>query len=156
MFIHPYIQQKYFLMMRKYLNSRQNASSFCASIVTADKVPNASGGNTLTADKVQDAARWCTFTADRVPSTCAEILSRPTEYLRNLRKYCDGRHSTRCCEMEYYNGRQSTRCVRIEYSNGRQNTCYDGRSTLTAVGVSQEIFALSYQEKLKKFNLFKI
>ena len=80
--------------MRKYRNGRQNASSFCASIVTAGKVPNASGGNILTADKVQDAARWCTFTADRVPSTCAEILSRPTEYLRNLRKYCDGRHSS--------------------------------------------------------------
>ena len=80
--------------MRKYRNGRQNASSFCASIVTADKVPNASGWNTLTADTVRDAARWRTPTADRVLGTIAEILSRPTEYLRNLRKYCDGRHSS--------------------------------------------------------------
>ena len=137
MFIHPYIQQKYFLMMRKYLNSRQNASSFCASIVTADKVPNASGGNILTAERIQDAAGWSTPTADRVPSTCAEILSRPTEYLCILRKHQDGRQSIRCNRKEYYNGRLSTRCVRIEYSNGRKSSCYDGRSTLTAVGVSK-------------------
>ena len=156
MFIHPYIQQKYFLIMRKYRNGRQNASSFRASIVTADKVTNASGWNTLTADKVQDAARWCTFTADRVPSTCAEILSRPTEYLRNLRKHHNGRQSMRCNRKEYYNGHQSTRCVRIEYSNGRQNTCYEGRSTLTAVGVSKTNSLWFYREKFKKFNLFKI
>ena len=156
MFIHPYIQQKYFLIMRKYRNGRQNASSFRASIVTADKVCDATGWSTTAADIVQDAARWCTFTADRVPSTCAEILSRPTEYLRNLRKHHNGRQSMRCNRKEYYNGHQSTRCVRIEYSNGRHSSCYEGRSTLTAVGVSQEIFALSYQEKLKKFNLFKI
>ena len=94
MFIHPYIQQKYFLMMRKYLNSRQNASSFCASIVTAVKVTNASGWNTLTADTVHDAARWRTPTADRVLGTIAEILSRPTESFRNLRKHHNGRHSS--------------------------------------------------------------
>ena len=93
MFIHPYIQQKYFHMMRKYRNGRQNASSFCASIVTADKVTNASGWNTLTADKVQDAARWRTPTADRVLGTIAEILSRPTEYFRNLRKQYNSRQN---------------------------------------------------------------
>ena len=80
--------------MRKYRNGRQNASSFCASIVTADKVPNASGGNTLTAERIQDAARWCTFTADRVLGTIAEILSRPTEYQLHQRKYSHGRHGT--------------------------------------------------------------
>jgi hypothetical protein len=80
--------------MRKYLNSRQNASSFCASIVTADKVPNASGGNILTAERIQDAAGWSTPTADRVPSTCAEILSRPTECHLHVRKYSHGRQST--------------------------------------------------------------
>ena len=156
MFIHPYIKQKYFLIMRKYRNGRQNASSFCASIVTADKVPNASGWNTLTADTVRDAARWRTPTADRVPSTCAEILSRPTEYLCILRKHQDGRQSIRCNRKEYYNGRQSTRCDRIEYSNGRQSSCYEGRSTLTAVGVSKTNSLGSYQQKFKKFNLFKI
>jgi len=80
--------------MRKYRNGRQNASSFCASIVTADKVPNASGWNTLTADTVRDAARWRTPTADRVLGTIAEILTRPTESFRNLRKHHNGRHSS--------------------------------------------------------------
>ena len=80
--------------MRKYRNGRQNASSFRASIVTADRVPDATGWSTTAADIVQDAARWSTPTADRVLGTIAEILSRPTEYLRNLRKYCDGRHSS--------------------------------------------------------------
>ena len=94
MFIYPYIQQKYFLMMRKYLNGRQNASSFCASIVTADRVPDATGWSTTAADIVQDAARWRTPTADRVLGTIAEILSRPTKYLRNLRKHHNGRHSS--------------------------------------------------------------
>ena len=56
--------------MRKYRNSRQNASSFCASIVTADKVPNASG--------------WNTLTADIVLATREEALSRPLEYLRRF------------------------------------------------------------------------
>ena len=88
MFIHPYIQQKYFHMMRKYRNGRQNASSFRASIVTAERVCDATGWSTPTADIVRDAARWSTPTADivrdaigwstptadKVPSTCAEIL----------------------------------------------------------------------------------
>ena len=135
MFIHPYIQQKYFLIMRKYRDGRQNASSFCANIVTADRVPDATGWNTLTADKVRDAMEWNTMTADRVQYTTAEILSRLTEYFRNLRKNQDGRKSMRCDRMENYNGRQSTRCDRMEYYNGRQSSCYDGRCTLAAVGV---------------------
>ncbi len=156
MFIHLYIQQKYILIMRKYLNSRLSTSSICASNMTADKVLDATGRSTTVADKEQDAARWCTLTTDIVLATIAEILSRPTKYFRNLRKYRDCRQSMRCNRKEYYNGRQSTRCDRIEYTNGRQSSCYDGRSTLTAVGVSQAIFALSYLEKLNKFNLLKI
>ena len=155
---------------RKHSDGRQNASSFCASIVTADRVRDAAGWNTLTADRVPDtagrstltadtvlyAARWSTPTADKVPSPTAEILQQPTEYFRNLREYRDGRKSTQCDSMENYNSRQSTQCVRIEYTNGRQSSCHDGRSTLTAVGISHAIFALSYLEKLNKFNLLKI
>ena len=80
--------------MRKYRNSRQNASSFCASIVTADKVCDATGWSTTAAGIVQDAARWRTPTADRVLGTIAEILTRPTESFRNLRKHHNGRHSS--------------------------------------------------------------
>ena len=80
--------------MRKYRNGRQNASSFRASIVTADRVPDATGWSTTAADIVQDAARWSTPTADRVLGTIAEILTRPTESFRNLRKHHNGRHSS--------------------------------------------------------------
>ena len=80
--------------MRKYRNGRQNASSFRASIVTADRVPDATGWSTTAADIVQDAARWSTPTADRVLGTIAEILSRPTEYQLHQRKYSHGRHGT--------------------------------------------------------------
>ena len=73
---------------REHSDGRQNASSFRASIVTADRIPEATGWNTPTADIVRDAARWSTPTADivrdatgwstptadKVPSTCAEIL----------------------------------------------------------------------------------
>ena len=93
----------------KHSDGRQNASSFRASIVTADRIPEATGWNTPTADRVCDATRWSTPTADRVPSTCAEILWQPTEYFRNLRKYRDGRQSMRCHGMEYSDGRQSMR-----------------------------------------------
>ena len=124
--------------------------------MTADRVRDATGWNTLTADRVPDTTGRSTLTADRVLATTAEILQRPIEYFRNLREYRDGRKSTQCDSMEYYNGRQSTQCDRIEYTNGRQSSCHDGRSTLTAVGVSQSIFALSYLEKLNKFNLLKI
>ena len=75
----------------KHSDGRQNASSFRASIVTADKVREATGWSTLTGDIVCDAARRSTLTADRVLATTVEILSQPTEYFRNLRKYCDGR-----------------------------------------------------------------
>jgi hypothetical protein len=120
---------KYFssfvLKSREHSDGRQNASSFCASIVTAERVRDAAGWNTIAADKVLYAARWNTPTADKLPSPTAEILQQPTEYFRNLRTYYDGRHSTLCDRMEYSNGRQSARHYGIEYSNGRQNTqCY--------------------------------
>ena len=107
---------------REHSDGRQNASLFRASIVTADRIPEATGWNTPTADRVRDATGWSTPTADKVPSTCAEILQQPTEYFRNLRKYRDGRQSTRCHGMEYSHGRQSSRCYKMEYSNSRQNT----------------------------------
>ena len=60
--------------MRKYRDGRQNASSFCANIVTADRVPDAMGWNTLTADKVRDAIGWNTTTAVRVLATMEDVL----------------------------------------------------------------------------------
>ena len=80
--------------MRKYLNSRRSTFSVCASIMTADRVLDATGWSTTAADKEQDAARWRTPTADRVLGTIAEILSRPTESFRNLRKHHNARQST--------------------------------------------------------------
>ena len=62
----------------KHSDGRQNASSFRASIVTADRIPEATGWNTPTADIVRDATGWSTLSADRVLDTTAEILSRPT------------------------------------------------------------------------------
>ena len=148
------------LHWRKHSDGRQSASSLCASIVTADRVldatrrrtptavrvPDATGWHTLTADRIPDATGWHTLTADRVPTATAETLSRPTEYVLFLRKYCDGRQnnccyrkknyngrqSTRYYIMEYAHGRQNTRCYRIAYSDGRQSSCHNGGSTLTA------------------------
>ena len=80
--------------MRKYLNSRQSTFSVCASIMTADRVLDATEWSTTAADKEQDAARWCTLTTDKVLATIAEILSRPTESFRNLRKHHNARQST--------------------------------------------------------------
>ncbi len=131
---------------RKHSDGRQGTSSFCASIVTAvrvfaaigwstttgDRVLDASGWSTLTADRIPDATGWNTTTGDRVLATTAEILSRPTEYFRNLCKLRDSRQSTRCYRMEYSIGRQNTRCCRMEYSIGRQSTCHNGGNTLTA------------------------
>ena len=73
---------------REHSDGRRNASSFRASIVTADRVCDATGWSTPTADRVcdaigwstptddrvRDATGWSTPTDDRVPSTCAEIL----------------------------------------------------------------------------------
>ena len=128
----------------KHSDGRQNASSFRASIVTADRVPDTTGRSTLTADTVLYAARWSTPTADRVPSTCAEILWQPTEYFRNLRKYRDGRQSTRCHGMEYSHGRQSTRCYKMEYSDGRQSMRHNCENTLTADRVFNAILRLLF------------
>ena len=51
----------------KHSDGRQNASSFCASIVTADRVLDATGRRTTTAVRVLDAMGWNTLTADRIP-----------------------------------------------------------------------------------------
>lgn len=94
---------------RKYhSDGRQSASSFCACIVTADGVHGAIEGSIMTAEGVHDTMGWSTMSAERVLATNAEILRRPTEYFRNLRKHRDGRESTRCDRMKYYDGRQST------------------------------------------------
>ena len=128
----------------KHSDGRQNASSFRASIVTADRIPEATGWSTPTADIVRDATRWRTPTADRVPSTSAEILQRPTEYFRNLRKYRDGRQSMRCHGMEYSHGRQSSRCYKMEYSDGRQSMRHNCENTLTADRVFNAILRLLF------------
>jgi hypothetical protein len=110
---------------KQYSDGRQNASSFCASIVKADRVHDAIGWNTLTADRIPDAAGWNIPTDERVPATNAEILRQPTEYFRSLRKHCDGQESTRCDRKEHYNSRQSAQCDRMEYFDGRQSTCHN-------------------------------
>ncbi len=69
---------EYLLQRRKYAHGRQSTSAICASIVTADKVPDDAGWNTLTADGIPDATGWNTLSAVRVLATTAEILSRPT------------------------------------------------------------------------------
>ena len=94
------------LKSREHSDGRQNAPSFRASIVTADRIPeatrwntptadivrDATGRSTLTADRVSDATGWNTLTADGIPdatgwntltavrvlATTAEALSRPT------------------------------------------------------------------------------
>ncbi|MBO7629367.1 MAG: hypothetical protein J6S87_05425, partial [Bacteroidales bacterium] len=48
------------------------------------------------------------------------------------KKNYNGRQNTRCDGMEYSHGRQSTRCYRIAYSDGRQSACYNCGNTLTA------------------------
>ncbi len=142
----------------KHSDGRQNASSFRASIVTAGRVLDAMGWNTPTADtvlyaarwntptadRVSDATGWSTPTADKVPSTSAEILQRPTEYFRNLRKYCDGRQSMRCHGMEYSHGRQSSRYDKMEYSDGRQSMRHNCENTLTADRVFNAILRLLF------------
>ena len=46
---------EYLLQLRKYSHGRQSTSAICASIKTADKVPDAAEWSTATADKVLDA-----------------------------------------------------------------------------------------------------
>ena len=72
------------------------------------------------------------MTGDRVLATTAEILRRPTEYFRILRKHRGGRQSTRCYSKEYSHGRQDTLCCRIEHYDGRQSTLYNCGNTTTA------------------------
>ena len=76
---------EYLLQLRKYYDGRQSTSAFCASIVTNDRIPY--------------AAEWSTMTADRVHYSTAEILRRPTEYFRILRKHRDGRQNI---QTDYY------------------------------------------------------
>ena len=61
---------EYLLQLRKYYNGRQSTSAICTSIVTADRVP--------------DATEWNTLTADKVLATLEETLSRPTEFFRKF------------------------------------------------------------------------
>ena len=70
---------EYLLQLRKYYDGRQSTSAFCASIVTADRIPYAAGWNTMTADKVH--------------YSIAKTLRRPTEYFRILRKHRGGRQN---------------------------------------------------------------
>ena len=73
---------EYLLQLRKYYDGRQSTSAFCASIVTADRIPYAAGWNTMTADKVH--------------YSIAKTLRRPTEYFRILRKHRGGRQNSKC------------------------------------------------------------
>ena len=88
------------------------------------------------------------MTGDRVLATTAEILRRPTEYFRILRKHQGGRQSTRCYGMKYYNGRQSTRCDRIKYFDGRQSTCHNCGNTLTADRVLYPVAAYPFLARI--------
>ena len=95
----------------KHSDDRRNASTFCASIVTPDRM----------LPQVEEELQPPT----EDPMLQDGVLSRATEYLLRLRKYSDGRQSMRCYKMGYYNSRQSMRCCKTEYSNGRQSTrCY--------------------------------
>ena len=82
----------------KHSDARQNASSFCGNIVTAVRV---------LPQKVEELQRPTEYTMLQ-----DGVLSRATECLQRLRKYSDGRQSTRCYRMEYSHGRQSTSSVR--------------------------------------------
>ena len=75
-------------------------------------------GSTLTADRILPRQDEALSRPTEYPKLQDAVLSQPTEYLLRLRKY--------------YNGRQSTRCCRIEYSHERQSTCYNRRNTITA------------------------
>ena len=65
---------EYHLQLRKYSHGRQSTSAICASIITAIRVRDATGCNTLTADTIPYTIRWNTITAVRVPSTTDEAL----------------------------------------------------------------------------------
>ena len=78
----------------KHSDDRRNASTFCASIVTPDRM----------LPQVEEELQWPT----EYPMLQDGVLQRPTEYLIQLRKYSHGRQSTRCCRMEYSDSRQST------------------------------------------------
>ncbi len=75
---------EYLLQRRKYAHGRQSTSAICASIVTADKVPDAAGWNTLSADRIPDTTGWNTLTAVRVLATTAKALSQPTGFYLGL------------------------------------------------------------------------
>lgn len=78
----------------KHSDARQNASSFCGNIVTADR---------MLPQKDKELQRPTEYTMLQ-----DGVLSRATECLLRLRKHSDGRQSTRCYRMEYSHGRQST------------------------------------------------
>ena len=78
----------------KHSDVRQNASSFCGNIVTADRM----------LPRMEEALQRPT----EYTMLQDGVLSRATEYWLRLRKHSDGRHSTRCYRMEYSHGRQRT------------------------------------------------
>ena len=71
---------EYLLQLRKDSHGRHSTSAFCANIVTADIVRDATGWSTTTADIVPDTTEWNTITADIVLATMEEALPRPIEY----------------------------------------------------------------------------
>ena len=72
------------------------------------------------------------MTGDRVLATTAEILRRPTEYFRILRKHRDGRQSTRCYRKEYSHGRQSISAICEKIVTTDRVSAVIGLSTTTA------------------------
>ena len=62
------------LYWSKYSNGRQDVASFFANIMTANRVFDATGWNTLATDIISDTIRMNTFAADGIPVTTAEIL----------------------------------------------------------------------------------
>ena len=78
----------------KHPDARQNASSFCGNIVTADR---------MLPRKDEELQRPTEY-----PMLQDGVLSRETECLLRLRKHSGGGQNTRCNRKEYSRGRQST------------------------------------------------
>ena len=87
----------------KHSDDRRNASTFCASIVTPDRM----------LPQVEEELQPPT----EDPMLQDGVLSLPIESLLQLRKYSHGRHSTRCCRMEH--------------SDSRKSICYNCGNTFT-------------------------
>lgn len=88
----------------KHSDDRRNASTFCASIVTPDRM----------LPQVEEELQWPT----KYTMLQDGALRQPKEYLLQLRKHFHAREDA-CIE-------------RMEYSDGHQNASAIGRSTPTA------------------------